>query len=81
MLFLALLSQGGGGGGAYRMVASVILWSPTFSKDLFSKTGQISFKFHMQPPGKKVIFRPSHMTKMATIPIFGKNVKNLLRNF
>ena len=65
------------------MVASVILWSPTFSKDLFSKTGQISFKFHMQPPGKKVIFRPSHMTKMATIPYpyMVKMLKNLLRNF
>ena len=36
----------------------------------------------MQPPGKEgkkiYIFGPGHMTKMATMPIYGKNVKNLL---
>ena len=49
----------------------------TFSKDFSSETtGPISIKFHMQPldrGGKKVcIFRPGHMTKMASMPIYGK---------
>ena len=52
----------------------------TFSKDFSSETtGPISIKFHMQPldrAGKKVyIFRPGHITKMATMPIYGKNLK------
>ena len=52
----------------------------TFSKGFFSETtGPISSKFHMQPSskgGKKVnIFQPSHMTKMATMPIYGKTLK------
>ena len=65
------------------MVASVvhmssICLSSTFSKLLSSETTwPISFKFHIQPPGKggkKIyIFRPGHMTKMATMPIYGKN--------
>ena len=55
----------------------------TFSKDFSSEnTGQISIKFHMQPlgkGGKKIyIFCPGHTTKMATLPIYGKNLKNLL---
>ena len=50
----------------------------TFSKGFFSETTvPISFKFHMQPSskgGKKVyIFHPGHMTKMAAMPIYGKN--------
>ena len=54
-----------------------------FSKDFSSETSRpISIKFHMQPldrRGKKVnIFRPGHMTKMAAMPIYGKNLKNLL---
>ena len=55
-------------------------WSvvSTFPEDFSSETtGPTSFKFHMQPPGKggkKVyIFGPGYMTKMATIPINGKN--------
>ena len=52
----------------------------TFSKDFSSETtGPISIKFHMQPldrGGKKVyIFRPGHMTKMAAMPIYRKNLK------
>ena len=52
----------------------------TFSKDFSSETtGPISVKFHMQPldrGGKKVcIFRQGHMTKMAAMPIYGKNLK------
>ena len=51
-----------------------------FSKDFSSETTRpISIKFHMQPlnrGGKKVyIFRPGHMTKMAAMPIYGKNLK------
>ena len=50
----------------------------TFSKDFSSEnTGPISNKFHMQPlgkGGKKIyIFCPGHITKMATLPIYGKN--------
>ena len=52
----------------------------TFSKNFSSETtGPISIKFHMQPldrGGKKVcIFHPGHMTKMAAMPIYGKNLK------
>ena len=51
----------------------------TFSKDFSAETtGPISVKFHTQPldrGGKKVyIFRLGHMTKMATTPIYGKNL-------
>ena len=52
----------------------------TFSKDFSSETiGPISIKFDMQPldrGGKKIcIFRPGHLTKMAAMPIYGKNLK------
>ena len=67
-----------------RLASSISLPS-TFSKDFSSETtGPISFKFHMQPldrGGKKVcIFRPGHLTKMATMPIYEKKnpKKNLL---
>ena len=74
--FLAPLSSGG----AYRMVVSGVRRPSTFSKDFSSETtGPISIKFHMQPLDrgeKKVcIFRPGHMTKMAAMPIYGKNLK------
>ena len=54
----------------------------TFLKDFSSEnTGPISIKFHMQPlgkGGKKVyIFCPGHITKMATLPIYGKNLKKI----
>ena len=66
------------------MVVSVVCRPSTFSKDFSSETtGPMSIKFHMQPldrGGKKVyIFHPGHMTKMAAMPIYGKNLKkNLL---
>ena len=45
----------------------------------FEITGPISFKFHMQPSskrGKKVYtFGVGHMTKMAAMPICGKDFK------
>ena len=54
----------------------------TFLKDFSSEnTGQISIKFHMQPldkGGKKIyIFCPGHISKMATLPIYGKNHSKL----
>ena len=42
-------------------------------------TGPIKVKFHEEPPwdgGTKVCSAgPGHMTKMATMPIYGKNLK------
>ena len=53
----------------------------TFSNIYFSETtGSIKAKFHMEPPwdgGTKVCSNgPGHMTKMAAMPIYGKNLKN-----
>ena len=55
----------------------------TFSNIFSSETtGLIETKFHMQPPwdrGTKVCLNdPGHMTKMAAMPIYNKNRKNLL---
>ena len=52
----------------------------TFSNIFFSETtGPIEAKFHMEPPwdgGMKVCSTgPGHMTKMAAMPIYGKNLK------
>ena len=52
----------------------------TFSNIFSSETtGQIEAKFHVEPPwdgGTKVYSNgPGHMTKMAAMPIYGKNVK------
>ena len=52
----------------------------TFSKGFFHETtGTISFKFYMQPPSIRgtivYIFRLGHMTKVAAMPIYGKNIK------
>ena len=57
----------------------VFVWS-TFSDIFFSETtGPIEAKFHVEPPwdgGTKVYSNvPSHMTKIAAIPIYGKNFK------
>ena len=45
-------------------------------------TGPIKAKFYVEPPwegGTKVYMNgPGHMTKMAAMPIYGKNLKNLL---
>ena len=44
----------------------------------------IKAKFYVEPPwegGTKVCINgPGHMTKMAAMPIYGKNLKNLLQN-
>ena len=55
----------------------------TFSNSFSSETiGPIEAKYHMAPPwdgGMKVYSNgPGHMTKMAAMPIYGKNLKNLL---
>ena len=52
-------------------------------KHLFSETAwPIKAKFYVEPPwegGTKVCINgPGHMTKMAAMPIYGKNLKNLL---
>ena len=53
---------------------------------IFSKTtGPIEAKFHMESPwdgGTKIYSKgPDHMTKVAAMPIYGKNPKkSLLRN-
>ena len=47
-------------------------------------TGPIATKFHIQPPGplgkKSYSNGLGHMTNMAAMPIYGKNLKNLLQN-
>ena len=52
----------------------------TFSNIFSSETtGPIEAKFHVEPPwegGTKVCSNgPGHMTKMAAMPIYGKNLK------
>ena len=54
------------------------------SVNIFSSEtiGPIEAKFHMEPPwdgGTKISSNsPDHMTKVAAMPIYGKNLKNLL---
>ena len=53
---------------------------PPFSKIFYSKTAKpIKAKFYVEPPwegGTKVYRKgPGHMTKMAAMPINGKNLK------
>ena len=62
-------------------IGSLVICLSTFLKDFSSEnTEPISIKSHMQPldkGGKKIyIFCPGHITKMATLPIYGKNLKN-----
>ena len=52
----------------------------TISNVFFSETAwPIKAKFYVEPPwegGKKVYINcPGHMTKMAAMPIYGKNLK------
>ena len=54
----------------------------TFSNVFSSKlTRQIEAKLHMEPPWdwRTIIYLngPSHMTKVAAMPIYGKNLKNI----
>ena len=51
----------------------------TFSNTSSETTGPIEAKFHAEPPwdgGTKVCSNgPGHMTKMAAMPVYGKNLK------
>ena len=64
------------------MVASIVHRPSTSSKDSFETSKSVLFKFHMQflgKGGKKFyIFGPGHMTKMAAMFIYSKNLKNIL---
>ena len=65
------------------MYVCVCVCVSTFSNIFSSEiTGPIEDKFHMEPPwvgGTKVCSNgPGHMTKMAAMPIYGKNLKKLL---
>ena len=59
----------------------VVRRRPSTISNVFSSetTWPIEAKLHVQPPwqeGKKVyINSPGHMTKMAAMPIYGKNLK------
>ena len=58
------------------MYVLLSIFSNIFSSET---TGPIEAKFHMEPPwdgGMKVFSNgPGHMTKMAAMPIYGKNLK------
>ena len=64
-----------------RPSSSVVVRRPfTFSNVFFSETAwPIRAKFYVEPPwvgGTKVCINgPGHMTKMAAMPIYGKNLK------
>ena len=65
-----------------RPPSSVIRRRP-HSLNIFSETAwPIKVKFDMEPPRdgetKVCSNNPGHMTKMAAMPIYGKNLKNLL---
>ena len=61
--------------------ASVVVVRPFTFLNIFSSetTWPIKAKFYVEPPwegGTKVCINgPGHMTKMAAMPIFGKNLK------
>ena len=61
-------------------VCVYVVCMSTFSNIFFSETtGPIEVKFHVEPPldrGTKVCSNgPGHMTNMAAMPIYGKNLK------
>ena len=61
-------------------VCMYVVCLSTFSNVFSSETtGPIETKFHLEPPwegGTKVCSNgPGHMTKMAAMPIYGKNLK------
>ena len=66
-----------------RLLSVVIRRSSTISNVFSSETTwPIKAKFYVEPPweeGKKFYINgPGHMTKMAAMHIYGKNLKNLL---
>ena len=65
-----------------RPSTSVVVRPSTISNDFSTETAwQIKAKFYVEPPwegGTKVYINgPGHMTKMAAMPIYGKNLKTL----
>ena len=58
--------------------AALSAWS-AFSNDFSETAGPISVKFHIQHPGsgrlKICLNGPGLMAKVATMPIYGKNLK------
>ena len=61
-------------------VCMCVVYMLTFSNIFSSETtGPIEAKFHMEPPldgGMKVCSNgPGHMSKMAAMPRYGKNLK------
>ena len=60
--------------------AGSVVHPSTISNDFSSETtGPIATKFHIQPPGplgkKSYSNGLDHITKMAAMPIYGKNLK------
>ena len=79
-IFLAHLSRRLRGSLEYRHAPSSVRRPSTISNDFSSKTtGPIATIFHIQPPrplGKKNGSNGlGHMTNMAAMPIYGKNLK------
>ena len=72
-------------GGAYsigRRPGPSVVRPSTFSNDFSSETtGTIATKFDIQPPGtlgkKNCSNGLGHMTNMAAMPIYGKNLKKI----
>ena len=72
----------------YQRSRSLIDFGPNLSDSIFLNffssitIRPIEAKFHMEPPWdgdtKACSNGSGHMTKMATMPIYGKNLKNLL---
>ena len=64
-----------------RLSSSVVVVRRPYSLNIFSSetTGPIKVKFHMEllwDGGTKVCsYSPGHMTKIAAMPIYGKNLK------
>ena len=63
--------------------SSIVRHRPSTISNVFSKTAcPIKAKFYVEPPlemGTKVYINgPGHMAKMPAMPIYGKNLKNLL---
>ena len=58
---------------------SVVRRPSTISNDFSESTGPIATKFHVQPPGplgkKSCSNGLGHMTNMAAMPIYDKNLK------
>ena len=80
---LAHLSRSSGGAFSIGRLRRPSVFRPsTISNDFSSETTEpIATKFHIQPPGplgKKIYSNGlGHMTNMAAMPIYGKNLKKI----